>query len=301
MADRRSYVSRERYSDYEIDAHHARYDLSAAVPGADDLFYPGEPIYAPPRGRGRSPGRTLLVVLALAGSGWGLVQTEAVWRPWLTARVADVAAELARTRPDAEGVSAPSAVVTQGPQEPAPVEPLPSKEVARVAGADSGEPIAAEVQPETPPAAGDVAAGSEPPGSDRDETGTPTSPTGDAGVAPLPPPKADPADPYQKRALAAGLHPELSQVLLSRMSDADYRNAQIAVSKALTEAADADKFVWPRQKAPRLALFQVHFVAGAPADCRRYVVTVTKDGWSTTARPMEKCGIKKPGRGSSPS
>jgi hypothetical protein len=46
-------------------------------------------------------------------------------------------------------------------------------------------------------------------------------------------------------------------------------------------------------------LFQVRFVAGAAPGCRRYVVTVTKDGWLTTALPMEKCGPKRetPGRG----
>jgi len=48
-------------------------------------------------------------------------------------------------------------------------------------------------------------------------------------------------------------------------------------------------FVWPRQRKPELALFEVRFVPGAAPHCRRYVVTVTKDGWSTTAPPMEKC------------
>ena len=45
-----------------------------------------------------------------------------------------------------------------------------------------------------------------------------------------------------------------------------------------------------RQRKAEEALFKVRFVPGAPAGCRRYVVTVTKDGWLTTALPMEKCG-----------
>jgi hypothetical protein len=107
---------------------------------------------------------------------------------------------------------------------------------------------------------------------------------------PLPPANPDPKDPYQVRAAAAGLHPGLSRVLLTRMSDADYRNAGIAIQKALAEASDDEVFVWPRQRKPELALFKVHFVPGAAGACRRYVVSVTKDGWLTTALPMEKCG-----------
>ncbi len=107
---------------------------------------------------------------------------------------------------------------------------------------------------------------------------------------PLPPPAADPTDPYSLRAEAVGLHPDLSRVLLARLSPTDYRNAGIAIKTALAETPDGAVFVWPRQRKPQLALFKVHFVPGAPPGCRRYVVTVTKDGWLTTALPMEKCG-----------
>ena len=91
------------------------------------------------------------------------------------------------------------------------------------------------------------------------------------------------------RAVAVGLHPDLSRVLLARLSPADYRNAGIAIKTAVAETPDTDVFVWPLQRKPELALFQVRFVAGAAPDCRRYVVAVTKDGWLTTAPPMEKC------------
>ena len=115
-----------------------------------------------------------------------------------------------------------------------------------------------------------------------------------AGCAstPLPPPAFDPADPYQKRAVAVGLHPDLSRALLKRMTDTDYRNAGIAIKTALADTSGTEVFVYPPKQKPKLALFEVHFVHGAASTCRRYVVTVTKDRWSTTARPMEKCGLK---------
>ncbi len=106
----------------------------------------------------------------------------------------------------------------------------------------------------------------------------------------MPPLVVDPNDPYQKRAEAVGLHPGLSRVLLERLSAADYRNAEYAINTAIAKTPDGTVFAWPRQRTPELALFKVHFVRGVTPDCRRYVVTVTKDGWLTTALPMERCG-----------
>ncbi len=119
----------------------------------------------------------------------------------------------------------------------------------------------------------------------------PPAETETAAIEPLPPVVADQSDPYQKRALAVGLHPGLSRVLLTRMSDADYKNADIAIKKALAETPDSGVHVWPPQNKGGLALFRVSFVRGAPSGCRRYVVAITKDRWLTTALPMEKCGI----------
>jgi len=109
---------------------------------------------------------------------------------------------------------------------------------------------------------------------------------------PLGPPKVDPSNPDQVRAAAVGLHPELSPVLLARLSPTDYRNAGYAIATAVKETPDTGVFVWPRQRKPELALFRVRFVAGAAPGCRRYVVTVVKDGWLTTAMPMEKCSAE---------
>ena len=98
------------------------------------------------------------------------------------------------------------------------------------------------------------------------------------------------------RAAAVGLHPDLSSVLLARLSPTDYRNAGFAIETAMEETPDNAVFVWPRQRKPELALFRVRFVAGAAPGCRRYVVTVVKDGWPTTALPMEKCNVREVSR-----
>lgn len=128
----------------------------------------------------------------------------------------------------------------------------------------------------------------------------PASKEGEAEVAapptPLPPPPLDASDPLQVRAAAAGLHPEISRALLERLSAEDFRNAAVAIGTALAETPDAAAYLWPSQRKPEQALFRVHFVAGAPERCRRYVVTVTKDRWSTTALPMERCGMPAPSR-----
>lgn len=111
---------------------------------------------------------------------------------------------------------------------------------------------------------------------------------------PLPPPKVDKNDPYQARALAAGLHPGLSRALLAQLSPADFRHAAYAVRTALAKTPDDKIFVWPRRRRVGQVRFRVGFVRGVGQDCRRYVVQVIKDGWTTTARPMEKCGLPPP-------
>jgi hypothetical protein len=100
-------------------------------------------------------------------------------------------------------------------------------------------------------------------------------------------------DSYRARAEAAGLNPDISRSLLMRFSANDFRNARIAIDRAVAKTPDGGVFVWPRQRKPKDALFQVKFVEGAGPDCRRYVVTVTMDNWTTTASPMEKCGVPK--------
>jgi hypothetical protein len=212
--------------------------------------------------------RGIISILVAFGGGWALITYQATWRPWLASELAAVAPMVA---PQSPGPLATAAVVPP---------PLPTTTIA---------------SPPPPPPAGDPvpAAKPEPPAAEPTasvETASIESAEPAPAVEPLPPPPVDPADPYQKRAAAVGLHPKLSRVLLARLSATDYRNAGVAIETAVAKTPDTATFVWPRQRTPELALFQVHFVPGAAPHCRRYVVTVTKDRWSTTAPPMEKCG-----------
>ncbi len=294
MADRTSYAGWGACYDDELHERYAGNHAAAFVHGADCTFYPGEPIGGLPRRRAAGTRSKVLVILALAGCGWGLVKTEATWRPWMVARLDDMMAEVERSRLATTALTAPADAALPGTQQPAPLEPLATKDIAEVPGTSSELPVATDGDGETAMDAQDATTSSEP--SDESETSSGAPENGEAEPTPLPQPTIDPGDPYQKRALAVGLHPNLSRVLLSSMSDADYRNAGVAIRKAIDEAADTDKFIWPRQPTPKLALFHVHFVAGAGPDCRRYVVTVTKNGWTTTAQPMEKCGVERPSR-----
>jgi hypothetical protein len=171
--------------------------------------------------------------------------------------------------------------------EPQPVAPPPplteTREIATSAADTVGEPVAVP-PPETAPAA-----------AEESEAPVEEAAVPEEDPEPLPPPKVDSADPYQKRAVEAGLNPGLSRTLLSRLSDTDYKNATIAIKRALAETPENRIFSWPKEGAGgKLALFEVSFVRSAGPDCRRYVVVVTKNRWSTTALPMERCGLKVP-------
>jgi hypothetical protein len=259
-------------------AWRARSRASAAEDDSDSYdayafaFDPGERIGAPPaRPRSSLPGSLLFVALMLGG-GWAFMHAPAEWLGSFGERVAAVAA-LFRATPNFAVTSDPSTIATTDAVIPS--APMPEAQVKEA------PPVSGEVVPNAPAANADTAV----------DTGSIDS-AATAPPAPLPPPRVDPGDPYQKRAVAVGLHPDLSRVLLRRMTATDYRNAGHAIDTAIAKTADESDFIWPRQRKPEQALFRVHFVRGAAATCRRYVVTVTKDGWTTTAPPMERCGSK---------
>ncbi len=132
------------------------------------------------------------------------------------------------------------------------------------------------------------------PASDTPASGQPAATaasSADPGFnAPYAPPKPPVAEPFQLRAEAVGLHPEMSKAVLSRLSPADFQNARIAIDKLLAEASSDAVVVWPAQRRASEAQFRVHLVPGSDgADCRRYVVAIAKDGWLTTGLPMERC------------
>ena len=289
------------------------YESSAHDGGDLRLSYPGDPISAPKVRRGSTMGGALLVILALSASGWGLWKTEAYWWPWARALTVEVVAALQAATSGSDPSSQTAAPQTskfasRSPDElalPSPVAPVNEQAVRDAPGALAGTPVEPAVEGGTGTSAAvgasqdgaTAGAGTQAPGDGPVPGAAGTGPQGP--VVPLPPLNVDPTDPYQKRALAAGLHPDLSRVLLSRLSDTDYRNARVAITKALREVGNNATLVWPHQRVPKHALFKVHFVAGAAAHCRRYVVTITKDGWSTTAQPMERCAAAKTPTGAS--
>ncbi|MGQ0456449.1 MAG: hypothetical protein ACT4OU_05240 [Hyphomicrobium sp.] len=228
--------------------------------GAD--LYSGERICAPREGRRSNPVlRAYVTFAAVVGGSWAVLGHEPTLQEWLSSATAAVSAQMERNAIAAGGGE-------QAPARLAAVEPKP-------------------IVPE-PRAVSDVG---DAPGSDAGVSAPPPTADPMAAVQPLPPVVVDPSDPYQKRALAVGLHPDLSRVLLSKLTPDDYRNASVAIKTAIAETADDAVFTYPRQSKPDRAQFEVKFVPGVSADCRRYVVTVTKDRWSTTALPMEKCGV----------
>jgi hypothetical protein len=247
----RSYAYDDLYADY----HYISSELSA-----------DEPIGPPPRRTGGRAKVWAVFVLLASGGTWAAFGDPTTWpvRGW-----ADwLASQTTTAAPEAD----PKPPLPAGPIKPAAAIPGPAPEPPSGAA-----PAPKELSP--PPRTVPLTTAALPPPA-----------VGKAAAEPLPPPTVDPGDPYQVRAVAVGLHPGLSRVLLARLSAADYRNAGIAIKTALAETPDTAVLVWPRKRAPDLALFKVRFVPGAAPACRRYVVTITKDGWSTTAAPMERCG-----------
>lgn len=258
---------------------------------ADDDYapvelFPGERIGRPlARTQYRTAVRRGILMLFVIAGGWAFLDERVTLPEWLIdeskalySSVENRVKTLTETSgPTAVSSSNASVLATAGTaaklaalDQPLPPEPAPVASAAR-------EPV--EAQAGRPATIATV-----PPSAEADAA--PMS-------GPLPPPVVDPADPNQKKAVAVGLHPELSRVLLARLSAADYRNAGVAIQTALAETPDNSVYIWPLQKKPDLAMFKVHFVSGAVDDCRRYVVTVSKDGWLTTALPMEKCGLRR--------
>lgn len=242
---------------------------------------PGERIGRP---LSRAGGRLVergVILLSLLGGGW-VVMNDPTWLTWSFDRASAAVRVLeSKVRELSEATEVAAATRTKPPvlSPPASAPGTPATMSAAVAPSPAAAPV------EQP-----LITGSLPPAA-----ANPDEPADTAWQ----PPRADPADPLQVRAAAVGLHPDLSRALLARLSPEDYRNAGIAIKTALAETPDSGVFVWPRQRKPELAHFQIHFVAGAAPDCRRYVAIVTKDGWSTTALPMERCGAQtaRAGRG----
>ncbi len=285
-----------------------RSTLARSDYAADDAFVqdhhldimPGERIGRPlPSRRGRLKRRTF-VLLVLIGCGWLYYAHARGELPvWLSATLTSTSASIdaarksllaSPTRPD----QAPQTEPAQPQLTDLDVKPAPiAMQQAAVSPSDSsgGGQIPAGLpapmnSPAVEPVQPSATTASSPPSP------APTNPTDDT-AAPSASTRAAPGGPYRKQAEAAGLHPGLSHVLLARLSPADYRNAGLAIRTALTETDDDAVYVWPAKPRAGLARFRIHFVPGAAPGCRRYVVTIAKDGWLTTALPMVKCGMRR--------
>ncbi len=228
--------------------------------------------------------RRAMMVLGLGGiAGAAYTEPQVLTRSWTAvAPYAQSLMDAARTPPTATAVVPPTAEGAKSD----PAAPLQERFAA----------LPAE-KPQPPPQADPAAT----PAPSAPAPAQPVKPSAKAALAESSPapgdayaaPKPAPIDPLTKKAEAAGLHPDLSRALLQKLSDADFKTATTAVNKALTEVGDTETFIWPQKAAKSATRFRISFVPGAPQDCRRYVVEIAKDGWQTTALPVEKCGVKR--------
>ena len=236
-------------------------------------LYSAERVGAPLPSRWKKLFRQSVFAIGLIGAGYAAIHAPEPWRVWASDKIAsafavfEAPAKLASGPPDA---SRP----TLTEQKAAPPQALAQNDVA------DAPAVAAPVVVATPEAVPEVS------GEANDSNDEPASPSA------LPPPVVNPADPLETRAVSAGLHPGLSRALLAKLTADDFHNAHVAIQTALVETPDTQVFEFPKPRKAGQALFEVHFVPGAPADCRRYVVTVAKDRWLTTALPMEKCAAR---------
>lgn len=294
--------------DDDLDGDHRALASRAAFAAS-----PGEQI-APQHGQRRQATRpaspwTTLFMLALTAAAVATVHAHdpAIWGK-VGADIAGAAAPLierartlsaslgAATKPDqpksagaTTATTPPAAASPQNQQSASIAEaqpPLPPGPAAPLTTGSIAPPATGSTLPATPSARPADAALAEPP-----VKVVALPPISTTEVPYAPPPKA--IDRNQIKAEAAGLHPGLSSTLLGRLSDADYANAKKAIETALVETDDNAAHFWPAKRKGDIALYRVHFVTGAAPDCRRYVVTVAKAGWLTTALPMERCGVKR--------
>ncbi len=236
-------------------------------------FFTGDRI-CPPRPQRSSLTKLVswLVILGAFYGGWSL------WRDrpaWIETVAADASALWTALNPKNSHPVQPEQAANTPP--PVPEQAVAETEVADAPGWEAGTAVAAVTT--------DAAT------AESDDTAT----AGATPAAPVPQQPSPPrTDRYEKQAEAVGLNPDLSRATLKSLTEADFRNAGIAIKTALSETPESEVFTWPAKPKPSLAQFEVRFVPGAADSCRRYVVTVTKDRWSTTAPPMEKCGVASP-------
>jgi len=232
---------------------------------------PDERVGPPLPNRRKARLRRMVMALILGGGAWATIATVG-WDSVLT--TAKSLAEVAVR--NAQDIAAR---VYQD-REPASATATGALASANPAAAEIQQP---EVLPELPPTQDEQAAPTTEPQS--------TEAMGEAYAEQAAPAEDDKATaPKRKSAIAAGLGPDLPNVLLTRLSKADLENAAYAIKTALAKTPDDASFAWPPKPSRQQALFEIRFVEGAAHGCRRYIVTVTKDRWSSTSAALERCG-----------
>lgn len=195
----------------------------------DEGFAPGE-LYTgericPPRAatRGIAILRVGIVLLTTLGGGWALLGNPGAWQSWLPAKIATTSPSMDSRAPvsvesdSSAGDSTVPSRITE-PTTKLDARDLPSSHLPASASATGDSPSATVKSAALPPTTIAI-----------------TPPAEERLAPPLRPPSAGHADPYQKRAAAVGLDPEISRVLLERLSPTDYRNAAIAIQTAVAK------------------------------------------------------------------
>ena len=154
---------------------------------------------------------------------------------------------------------------------PAAADPLPSSPAASTSDVP---PRSAAVSP--------TMAAVPPPAAGADEP----------SAAPLPPPTADPADPYQEKRL----RPSDFTPTCRASFWGGFPRPTIAMPRSPfgppRRDPDASVFVLAAPAQARTRPFPGPLRAGAAPGCRRYVVTVTKDRWSTRRCRWRRCSAQ---------
>jgi hypothetical protein len=267
--------------------------FSAGVELADRI---GSPV----KRRRSKTSRRIIIALGLSGLGYATYQDPSMWpKAW------SVAAPVASSLIDAAWTTVaspnPPAKLAETALQNASAHATNPNAPKDTAAAPSPMPAAASITspvalPTPSPApTGTVTTEASPLPGDTPEPQEPKQSAAEAAKdAAISAMRTPTTDPFQKRAESVGLHPDLSPALLKRLTDTDFKAAATAIRKALTETADNGVLVWPEKPRAEIAMFHVSFVPGAAsADCRRYIVAIAKDGWQTTALPVEKCGVKR--------
>lgn len=241
---------------------------------------PGERIGPPLPSRYRAVLRKMLFGTALLAVGWVVATDEGGPDSWVTQAKALVgsAVENARRLAERPSVDTAAALADEGG----------ASGVAAMQGEPAAEANAVVLPPvvmQTPVAEA---------AQDREEA-PPADAIGQAYSE-----KAEEVQdksPERKRAVAVGLGADLPNVLLTRLNTGDLENAAYAIKTAMAKTPDDGSFSWPPSPASHQASFEVRFVQGAAEGCRRYVVKVTKERWSSTSAALEKCAGGASGAG----